>query len=88
MSRAVASGATRERGYFADADYRGKAEAVFNETADLQDLGFNNQVSSIEIPPGQVWEVCGDPNYQNHCEVLDRSVPNLAAIGMNHGCRR
>jgi hypothetical protein len=68
---------------FADPNYRGRAETVVNENANLEDIRFNDQVSSIEIPAGQVWEVCQDWQFANRCEVITRSVPNLGSIGMN-----
>lgn len=68
---------------FVEPNYRGNQETLFNDTADFRDLGLNDQISSIEIPAGEVWEVCQDINFSNRCEVLDRSVSNLAAIGWN-----
>ena len=68
---------------FVEPNYRGNQETLFDDTPDLRDLGLNDLISSIEIPAGEVWEVCQDINFSNRCEVLTRSVSNLAAIGWN-----
>jgi hypothetical protein len=68
---------------FADPNYRGTNETLFNDTTDLRDFGLNDQISSIQIPSGEVWEICQDINYQNRCEVLNQSVSNLGALGWN-----
>ena len=87
QGRAVQQGRTVNRGtgarIFADPNYRGRSETVLDEFADLSQLGFNDQISSIEIPPGQVWEVCQDWKFTNRCEVLTGSTANLGAVGMN-----
>jgi hypothetical protein len=68
---------------FIEPNYRGTSETLFDDTTDLRDLGLNDQISSIEIPAGEVWEVCQDINFANRCEVLSRSVSNLGAVGWN-----
>jgi hypothetical protein len=68
---------------FAETNYRGSNETVFDDTADFRDLGLNDQISSIEIPAGEVWEICQDINFSNRCDVLNRSVSNLASMGWN-----
>ncbi|HEY7447584.1 MAG TPA: beta/gamma crystallin-related protein [Vicinamibacterales bacterium] len=68
---------------FVDPNYRGTSETLFDDTSDLRDFGLNDQISSIEIPSGEVWEICQDINFQNRCEVVNRSVSNLGAVGWN-----
>jgi hypothetical protein len=67
---------------FADPNFGGRSETVY-DVPDLATMGFNDQVSSIEIPAGQVWQVCQDWNYTNHCEVINGDVANMRSIGMN-----
>jgi hypothetical protein len=68
---------------FVDPNYRGTTETLFDDTADLRNLGLNDQISSIDIPAGEVWEICQDINFQNRCEILNRSVSNLGSVGWN-----
>ncbi len=55
---------------FVEPNYRGNHETLFDDSADFRDLGLNDQISSLEIPAGEVWEVCQDINFSNRCEVL------------------
>ena len=68
---------------FADPGYRGANATFRGDTADLRRYQLNDKVSSLEIPSGEVWEVCQDINYGNRCEVFSRSEPDLRRAGWN-----
>jgi hypothetical protein len=68
---------------FAERDYRGAAVTLLGDTADLRRYSLNDKVSSIAIPPGEVWEVCQDINYGNRCVVFSSSIPDLGRFGWN-----
>jgi hypothetical protein len=66
---------------YRDPNFTGPSQTVRGEVADLRPSGLNDQVSSIEIPPGETWEICQDINYGNGCLTLTSSVPDLRTIG-------
>jgi hypothetical protein len=66
---------------YADPNFRGVSRAVRGDIADLRPVGLNDQITSIEIPEGETWEICQDINYGNACETLSGSVADLRSIG-------
>jgi hypothetical protein len=68
---------------FTEPNYRGTSETIVGDSADLRDLGLNDQISSVDIPRGEVWEVCQDVNFVNRCQTLTRSVADLGELGWN-----
>jgi Beta/Gamma crystallin len=66
---------------FAEPNYRGASETFSTDVADLRTYGLNDVISSIDISPGESWEVCQDINYGARCEILTRSVSDLSALG-------
>jgi hypothetical protein len=68
---------------FANPNYRGESASFRDDTPDLRPYALNDKVSSIEIAPGDVWEICQDINYGNRCQVISNSVPDLRSIGWN-----
>jgi hypothetical protein len=67
---------------FADPQYRGSALPVNGAIPPLNQLRFNDTVSSIVINSG-VWEVCTDPNFRGRCEIIDRSVDETGYYRLN-----
>ena len=74
-------GTTRAFTVFTNADFEGESASFRNDEPDLQGYGLNDQISSIQIPPGQTWEVCQDAKFGNRCQVISRSISNLGSIG-------
>jgi len=66
---------------YADPNFRGASRAVNGDVADLRPVGLNDQVTSIEIPQGETWEICQDVNYGNACATLSGSVADLRTMG-------
>ena len=60
-------------------DYRGRP-ATFDRPSPVLE-NFTGQAGSITIGDG-VWEVCSGANFSGRCVTLDRSVPDLNALGM------
>ena len=67
---------------FADPQYRGNALPVNGAIPHLNELRFNDKVSSIVVNSG-VWDVCTDPNYRGRCEIIDRSVDETGYYRLN-----
>ena len=70
---------------FVDPNFRGTSETFAGDIADLREFGLNDEISSIDIRPGEAWEVCRDINFENQCQVLTRSVSDLGALGWDDG---
>lgn len=68
---------------YTNANYSGRSVEITGDTPDLRDRGLNDQISSIEIPTGQAWEICVNADYGNRCTVLTSDVSDLRQIGLN-----
>ncbi|MGH7635723.1 MAG: beta/gamma crystallin-related protein, partial [Gemmatimonadaceae bacterium] len=55
---------------YSDSDYRGKNTTFRRDIADLRSAGFDNQISSVRVPPGERWEICAGRNYTGKCTVV------------------
>jgi beta/gamma crystallin len=66
---------------FTDRDFRGDTASFREDAADLVAYGLNDKISSLRIPPGESWEVCQDIKFQNRCQIITRSIPDLKSIG-------
>jgi hypothetical protein len=66
---------------YADPDFRGQSMTLRDDTPDLRGYGFNDKISSIEVPNGESWEMCQDINYGNRCQVISGSVSDLRGMG-------
>ncbi|WP_084420923.1 beta/gamma crystallin-related protein [Henriciella litoralis] len=67
---------------FEHGDFRGKSLPLNGAVAHLNQLGFNDNVSSIAVQSG-AWEVCTDPNFRGRCEVIYASQSNLGHYRLN-----
>ena len=67
---------------YVDPDGRGRSLPVNGSIRYLRDLGFNDNISSIQVNSGR-WEICSDPDYRGRCRVIDQSVGYTLNIGLN-----
>lgn len=68
---------------FVNPNFSGQSASFRDDTPTLVPYGLNDKISSIQIPQGEIWEVCQDINYANRCQTLTASVANLSSIGWN-----
>lgn len=68
---------------FVDANYRGRNATVRNDTPDLRSIGLDDNISSVRVGPGELWEACELPNYRGRCQVFSGAEPNLTRVGWN-----
>lgn len=54
---------------FADSNFQGRSAALYGDTLNLDQLGLNDEISSIDIREG-VWQLCTDGNFRGRCRVL------------------
>jgi hypothetical protein len=85
-------GATGTSGYygrgdtavlFANPNFRGRSVTVSGQVNDLRQYNMNDQVTSIEIPNGETWELCQDIDFGNQCTTISGSVADLRSMGWN-----
>ncbi len=64
-------------------NFQGRRFAAGEDTPNLAPLGFNDQVSSINVPSGQ-WQLCEDADYRGRCITLGPGRhASLNAFGFN-----
>jgi hypothetical protein len=68
---------------YANPNFGGQSASFRDDTASMVPYNLNDKISSIQIPNGEVWEVCQDVDYGNQCQVLSGSVADLRSIGWN-----
>lgn len=72
---------------FVDSEYRGE-NATFRE--DIPDLGpyrLSGRISSLQVAPGEMWEVCEQTNYRGRCQVFSQTEPDLRRASWNDQIR-
>ncbi|GAB5457941.1 MAG: hypothetical protein Hens3KO_09710 [Henriciella sp.] len=67
---------------YRDPNFRGRSIGLERSIPNLQEVGFNDTISSIEVNDG-LWLVCEHPDYRGRCEVIDGALRSASAIGMN-----
>jgi hypothetical protein len=66
---------------FKNTNFRGESASFREAVPDLVPYDLNDEISSIQIPPGQTWEVCQDSKFGNRCQTISRSISDLGSIG-------
>jgi hypothetical protein len=68
---------------FGARDWRGPPVRIDRPTPNLQGLGLNDQVRSIQLDRrAGPWIVCTDADYRGRCVTVSRSVSDVRQIGM------
>ena len=68
---------------YSDINFEGNSRTFNGDVANLSDLGFNDAISSIQIPQGEQWQFCQDANYGGSCQTLQGSIADLRNINWN-----
>ena len=68
--------------FFADGNFSGPFLGFDQGEASLSQFRFNDTASSVLINRG-TWLLCEDADYRGQCEMVDASVSDLGAIGLN-----
>jgi hypothetical protein len=63
---------------FEDKNFKGRSATLLQSTPDLRPSGMDGRISSLRVAPGEVWEVCTQPNYQGRCQVVSGTESDLA----------
>lgn len=68
---------------FGARDFRGRPVVIDRPTPNLQGLGLNDQVRSIQLNRrAGPWLVCSDADYRGRCVTVDRDVRDTGRIGL------
>src|SRR6187401_646413 len=79
----IASAQPRGITVYTDVEFNGTSQRFTQAMPDLRSVGLNDTISSIQIPSGEVWEVCEDINYEGRCQEISRRVGDLRNIELN-----
>jgi hypothetical protein len=63
---------------FAERSFRGRSATLREDTPNLQTIGLNDASSSLQVGPGEQWEVCEHANYQ--AAVLSYPPPKAISV--------
>ena len=66
---------------YEDRNFRGRNATFRNDVPDLRQVGMNDRIESLEVAPGEVWEVCIDAYYRGRCQVFSAYEPDLRQRG-------
>ena len=80
---AHASSASAQVVLFEHDNYNGRSFRASYSVANLNDVGFNDEASSVTIRGGR-WQLCGDAYFRGGCVTLGPGeYPSLRAMGLN-----
>jgi beta/gamma crystallin len=68
---------------FEDANFRGENATFRDDQPDLRRARMESRISSLQVAPGELWEVCEQPNYGGRCQVFSGSEPDLSRRSWN-----
>src|SRR5262245_15119581 len=75
----------RDRGItvYSDINYQGQQLSFRNDVPNLINAGFNDTISSIQVPNGETWQICQDANYRGRCQTVSGNVADLRRANWN-----
>jgi hypothetical protein len=66
---------------FEDSNYRGRNATFRDDEPDLRRAGLNDRIQSLQVAPGEMWEVCEHDNFRGRCQVFSGVEPDLRPRG-------
>ncbi|MEP7306080.1 MAG: beta/gamma crystallin-related protein [Acidobacteriota bacterium] len=66
-----------------DVNFEGTTATFRRDIPDLRDVFLNDRISSLQVAPGESWEVCENTNYTGRCVVVSGAERDLRRRGMN-----
>jgi hypothetical protein len=67
---------------YEDVNFGGRSIVVDGPVRNLGELGFNDRMTSLRLPPGESWVICSDANFQGRCATVSGDVPSVP-VGFN-----
>jgi hypothetical protein len=68
---------------FRDRNFQGQAATFTNDVPNLANVGFNNNISSFRVGPGEQWMMCDLPNFGGACVNVSGEERDLRNNGWN-----
>jgi hypothetical protein len=65
---------------FEDSNYRGRNATFRDDEPDLRRAGLNDRIQSLQVAPGEMWEVCRDIQYRD-CVQVSSDYSDLRRLG-------
>lgn len=62
---------------YADPNFRGANATFRTDVVNLQSVGMNDRISSLQVASGEFWEVCEHDSFRGRCQIFSGSEPNL-----------
>ena len=62
---------------FAERDFRGRSATIRQDTSDFRRIGMNDVAWSLQVGPGEQWEVCEHASFRGRCAVFSGSESDL-----------
>lgn len=62
-------------------NFRGRNATYRDDVRNLNDTGMNDRINSLEVAPGEMWEVCEDRDFRGRCQVFSGTEYDLRARG-------
>jgi Beta/Gamma crystallin len=66
-----------------DVNFQGATATFRKDVPDLREFTLNDSISSLDVAPGESWEVCENVNYRGRCFVVSGSQRDLRTSGWN-----
>lgn len=82
VSKGAATGAQRCPRAFEHDNFGGKMLEVCEDQPDLVQIGWNDKISSVVVPPGWAVAVCSNPAGAPPCVELSADTPRLNGTGV------
>ena len=68
----------------ADVNFEGATMTVRGDVPDLRNIQLNDRISSLQVSPGESWEVCENVNYGGRCWSFRRRARLASARDERH----
>lgn len=62
---------------YEDVNFQGAAVTIRDDVADLRDFRLNDRISSLQVAPGEAWEVCENNYFGGRCVIFSGSERDL-----------
>jgi len=66
---------------FEDRGFRGRNATFRDDVPDLRRVGMNDRIQSLQVAPGEMWEVCEHDNFGGRCQVFSGTESDLRPRG-------
>jgi hypothetical protein len=62
---------------YGDINFKGASATLTSNAPDLREQGMDRAVSSLELDPDEVWEVCTERDFRGRCQIIREDQADL-----------